>query len=111
MEKKIAAIGTVTLDSKVAIKAARTAYDALKQELKHLVTNVSLLIQAEAKYEAEVKAAIQAADKAAASEVEDKINAIGTVTAGSKEAIAAAEKAYQTLRRNRRSLLLTIKYW
>ena len=109
VEKKIAAIGTVTLDSKVAIKAARTAYDALKQELKHLVTNVSLLIQAEAKYEAEVKAAIQAADKAAASEVEDKINAIGTVTAGSKEAIAAAEKAYQTLSAEQKKLVTNYK--
>ena len=48
---KIEAIGTVTLDSKTAIKEARTAYDALTDEQKALVTNYAGLTAAEAKLE------------------------------------------------------------
>ena len=45
--EKINAIDTVTLDSKAAIEAARTAYDALTAEQKVLVANYSLLTAAE----------------------------------------------------------------
>jgi len=45
---QIAAIGTVTLDSEAAIVAARTAYDALTDAQKALVTNVATLTEAEA---------------------------------------------------------------
>ena len=44
---KIDLIGTVTKDSKTAIEAARTAYDALTSEQKTLVTNYSTLTAAE----------------------------------------------------------------
>ena len=44
---QIDAIGTVTLDSKAAIKAARAAYDALTDEQKALVTNDDVLTAAE----------------------------------------------------------------
>ena len=43
----IAGIGKVTLDSESAINAARAAYDALGEEDQKLVTNYSLLTQAE----------------------------------------------------------------
>lgn len=44
----INAIGEVTLDSETAIQAARSAYDALSDEAKVLVTNLQTLIDAEA---------------------------------------------------------------
>lgn len=47
---KIAAIGTVTRDSKAAIETARAAYDALSSESQALVSNYALLQAAEAKY-------------------------------------------------------------
>lgn len=45
--EKIAAIGTVTKDSKAAIEAARAAYDALTAEQKALVANYNVLTTAE----------------------------------------------------------------
>lgn len=50
----IGAIGEVALDSADAIEAARTAYDALTEEQKSLVTNYDVLVAAEARLE-EVK--------------------------------------------------------
>lgn len=47
VEQKIAAIGEVTLDSEEAIQAARTAYDALRQERKEQVSNYDVLVAAE----------------------------------------------------------------
>ena len=44
---KINAIGTVTLDSKAAIEAARAAYDALTADQKALVSNYNVLTAAE----------------------------------------------------------------
>ena len=49
VEKLIDAIGTVTLDSEGAIKAARDAYDALTDAQKELVGNYQTLLDAEAK--------------------------------------------------------------
>ena len=49
VEKLIDAIGTVTLDSEEAIKAARDGYDALTEEQKELVGNYQTLLDAEAK--------------------------------------------------------------
>ena len=45
--QSIDAIGTVTLESEAAITAARTAYDALSEADKALVTNYSKLTDAE----------------------------------------------------------------
>ncbi len=47
---KINAIGTVTLNSKDAIEAARAAYDALTDAQKALVTNLEALTRAEVDY-------------------------------------------------------------
>ena len=44
----IAGIGSVTLGSESAIKAARAAYDALSEDDRKLVTNYDLLVSAEA---------------------------------------------------------------
>ncbi|MBR6087411.1 MAG: hypothetical protein IKP84_05960 [Prevotella sp.] len=106
--EKITAIGEVayTEASKAKIDAARTAYDALTDAQKTLVTDadVKVLTDAEKKY-AELK---QAADEAAAQAAADKkaadaaiasINAIGTVeyTEASKAKIDAARTAYDAL--------------
>ena len=87
VEKLIDAIGTVTLDSEEAIKAARGAYDALTEEQKAQVGNYQTLLDAEAKL----------ADLQAADAVEKLIDAIGTVTLDSEEAIKAARGAYDAL--------------
>ena len=87
VEKLIDAIGTVTLDSEEAIKAARDGYDALTEEQKELVGNYQTLLDAEAKL----------ADLKAADAVEKLIDAIGTVTLDSEEAIKAARGGYDAL--------------
>ena len=87
---RIDAIGEVTLDSKDAIEAARAAYDNLTEEQKTLVTNYETLTKAEETYAA-------LADAAAVKEVEDLIDAIGTVDENSKDAIDAARAAYDAL--------------
>ena len=87
VEQLIDAIGTVTLDSEEAIKAARDGYDALTDAQKEQVGNYQTLLDAEAKL----------ADLKAADAVEKLIDAIGTVTLDSEEAIKAARGAYDAL--------------
>ena len=98
VEDKIDAIGKVTLESEQAITDARKAYDALTDAQKKLVPNVDKLTAAEQKLaELQEQAESEAADKAAAKAVEDKINAIGKVTLESEQAITDARKAYDAL--------------
>ena len=87
----IDAIGTVTLESETSINAVRTAYDALTDVQKALVTNYDVLTAAEARL-----AALKA-DKSAADAVIELIDAISTVTLSSGPAIEAARTAYDTL--------------
>ena len=104
-EEKIAAIGTVTLESEEAIAVARAAYDALTDGQKASM-DITALTEAEAKL-AELKAAAEkaAADKAAADAVTGKIEAIGTVTLESEEAIKAARAAYDALTADQKKLV------
>ena len=94
----IDAIGDVTLtdDSKAKIDAARTAYDALTDAQKALVSKLDILTDAEAKL-AQLKK--EAADKAAVDDVIAKIDAIGKVKLDkdSKAKITAARAAYDAL--------------
>ena len=85
---QIAAIGTVTKDSKTAIEAARSTYDALTDGQKAAVKNYQVLVDAEAALANILE------NEAAAQAVADQINAIGTVTKDSKTAIDAARSAY-----------------
>ena len=88
----INAIGTVTLDSEDAITTARTAYNALTNEQKALVSNYQTLEAAETRL-AELKAA-----KANADEVVSLINQIGEVSyPDSGDVIKVARDAYDTL--------------
>ena len=96
---KIAAIGTVTLESEAAIKEARAAYDALTDSQKLMVENLETLEKAEAAYKQ------LAVDQAAAKAVVDKIAAIGTVTKESEAAIKEARTAYDALTDSQKQLV------
>ena len=102
VDDKIAAIGTVayTDASKKLIDDARAAYNGLTDDQKALVTKLATLEAAEKAYEDLKKAAEkEAADKAAAKDVDDMIVAIGTVeyTDASKALIDDARAAYNGL--------------
>lgn len=97
--EKIDAIGTVTLESKAAIDAARAAYGALANEQRAQVNNLDKLTAAEDAYEALL------ADQDAAKTVSDMIDAIGTVTKESKDAIEAARAAYDALTDSQKTLV------
>ena len=56
VESKIAAIGAVTLESVASITEAREAYDALIEELKERINNLTVLTNAENAYQELVKA-------------------------------------------------------
>ena len=106
VREKIAAIGSVTLESKSAIEAARAAYDALTEEQKSLVENEEALFLAEAALNALQEAADKAAaNQAAADAVREKIAAIGSVTLESKSAIEAARTAYDALTEEQKALV------
>ena len=83
----IDAIGEVTLESEDAIVAARNAYEALTEAQQAEVKNYDKLTAAEARL----------AVLKPAKPVEDLIDAIGEVTLGSEDAIAAARNAYEAL--------------
>jgi hypothetical protein len=106
---KIDAIGTVSLQSEAAVKAARAAYDALTDEQKALLTKLDVLTAAEAKL-AELKSAAgnAAADQAAADTATAKIDAIGEVTLESEEAIKAARAAYTALTEEQKVLVSNV---
>lgn len=85
----------ITLESETKINAARTAYDALPDGLKILITNYPVLAVAE-----EQLAALKQAgeNQAAADAVEEMIQAIDeTITLNSRETIEAARTAYDAL--------------
>ena len=86
-DELILAIGTVTLDSEAAIVAAEDAVKALSPEDLEQVENIAVLESARATYDDLVLS-----DKAA--KVDAVIDAIGTVTLESGDAIAAARAAY-----------------
>ena len=87
VDDQIDAIGEVTLESESAIVAARNAYEALTEAQQAEVKNYDKLTTAEARL----------AVLKPAKPVEDLIDAIGEVTLGSEDAIAAARNAYEAL--------------
>ena len=93
VDAKIAALGEITLESKDAVKAARTAYGALTEPQKAQVKNIDVLTAAEAKLD-DLQGA---ADQDAAAAVDAKIAAIGEVTLASEAAIKEARAAYTAL--------------
>ena len=103
VSKNITNIGTVTLESEDAIKEARTAYDALTDAQKKLVSNKDVLEKAETTLK-ELQDA-KAADVKAAEEVTNKISAIGDVTLESEDAIKEARTAYDALTDTQKELV------
>ena len=106
VDAKITAIGAVTLASEQKITEARTAYGALTEAQKDLVTKLNVLTAAEKKL-AELKdqAAQAEADKKAAAAVDAKITAIGTVTLDSEQVITEARAAYEALTAAQKALV------
>ena len=91
VQELIAAIGTVTLDSKSAIDTARTAYDALNEMQQAKVSNYDVLTAAEAE--------LARLEKAAVDSVKALIDAIGDdITLSSEKAITDARTAFTALR-------------
>ncbi|MGN0546803.1 MAG: cadherin-like beta sandwich domain-containing protein [Acutalibacteraceae bacterium] len=88
VEGVISEIGDVTVDKESEIKAARTAYDALDEDLKAEVSNYQTLVTAEAEL-ARIFDAV--------ADVESKINAIGTVLLSKEDKIDDAREAYNNL--------------
>ena len=100
VDAKITAIGEeITLESKSKIEEARAAYDALTQDQKEKVTALDKLKAAEDTYnKLKEEADKEEADKAAATAVDAKINAIGEeITLESKSKIEEARAAYDAL--------------
>ena len=102
-------IGTVAIDSKAAIDAARAAYDKLTDEQKALVPAATLKVLTDAEA---ALAAIESTivDNAAAAGAVAKIDAIGTVTVDSKATIDAARAAYDALTPYQKALVPQEKY-
>lgn len=87
VEKLIDSIGTISLESKGPISAARGAYDSLSSSDKKTVSNYDKLLAAEVLYK----------EYERADAVDQKINAIGKVTLSSDALIKMARMAYETL--------------
>ena len=110
---KINAIGNVeyTETCKDKIDDANTAYEALTEDQKALVTNLNVLTNAQQTYD-NLKAAADklAADKAKADPVIAKINAIGKVeyTYACKDKIDEANNAYNALTADQKALVTNV---
>ena len=98
VEKLIANIGTVTIESKPTIDTARAAYDKLTEAQKKFVSNYGVLTAAEAKYE-------QLVNQAAADHVKELVESLTPVTLNSGKAIEAARKAFDALTPAQKKLL------
>ena len=106
VDRQIAAIGEVSLNSKAVIETARAAYDALSAEAKTLVTKLQVLTDAEAAYKELADAANQESiDMAAAAGVDELIDALGTVTLESEDDIKAARAGYESLTETQKALV------
>lgn len=97
---KIAAIGSVSLNSEASIKAARNEYDALSEEQQALITNYSVLTSAEAEYTSLVKvknceSAIEETDLSSMSDLEATLALYNALSATEKSAITKVSKLSQ----------------
>ncbi len=110
VRKAIRDLGQITLESKGAVQAARSAYDALPDEAKALVEEYGALQLAEAQLdvleskqrEEELR---QQVDQAAANAIIKAIDAIGDVNLQSEAAIKAARAGYDSLTEKQQRLV------
>ncbi len=94
IENEISAIGTVTLTSRDAIMDARAGYEALEEQQKTMVDNISVLNDAESVY-----------DRLCAEKVIDLIDGLGTIEWESGEKITIAQEAYDDLTDTQKQLV------
>ena len=97
VKEAINAIGSVTLESLDLIANAESLLNALAPELKAEIGSELLEKLAKARNDYDALVAKAEADAKAIKEVEDAINAIGTVTLESSKAIADAEGLFEAL--------------
>lgn len=91
---------------KTAIQIARSAYDDLTDEQKALVTNYQVLLEAEKTWEQlAAENEVTEEDMNMAAEVDILIDSIGDVTADSKDAITAAQLAFDSLTEIQKTLV------
>ncbi|HMM05732.1 MAG TPA: S-layer homology domain-containing protein [Clostridiales bacterium] len=99
------AVGTLTLADEDAVKAARSAYEALNETRQGLVINIATLEAAE------TKITQMTADQAAAQKVMDKIEllpAANALTLEDKDAVEAVRGAYDALNETRQGLVTNV---
>lgn len=101
VENSIRDIGTVRLESEAKIRTAEALYANLSQKNQGKVDNYGKLVEAR-KEHARLTGAVEQAKAA--------IDAIGTVTADSGDAIAAARSAYDALEADRLTKYLEDRY-
>lgn len=97
------ALDTITLEDKAQVEGARVAYDQLTEAQKELVTNYSVLVEAEKKI-----AQIDAENKAKTDAVIELINAlpaVDAITLDNQEQIDAARTAYNALSAEQKALV------
>ena len=91
-EEAIDAIGNVTAESGAQIEAAEAAVEALNDKQRDKLPNLTVLEEAQTEYETVLEE--QAVTEACVQEAENAIDAIGSVTLDSGDAIRAARAAY-----------------
>ncbi len=101
----IDAIGTVTLNSETAINRARTAYDALSEAAKALVTNYQTLVNAEMSLENLKSEADSSALREKADYVIGLISALFPLSFSSDGQVAEARAAYDALPEDAKALV------
>lgn len=90
-EEAIDRIGTVTMESKDLILEAEKLYDSLSRDARNLLDNYKVLTAARKEYD-RLEGAIKKAS--------DAIDAIGSVTLQSADAIESARSAYEALKKD-----------
>lgn len=104
--ERIDALNDITLESANDIKTARALFEELTPEQQRLVTNIDKLEKAEEELNRLLE---EDADKRKAAKVQKQIDAIGTVTLGSKDAIQKARAAYEALTPKQKQLVTNVE--
>ena len=87
----------ISLEDKASVKEARAAYDALTDEQKILITNLSELVNAEEQ--------IKRLDQEKANEIIFRIDALGEITVEDKSETEAIRAAYEVLDEDQKALV------
>ena len=97
VEDQIAQLKVTSLDDRIAVQAVRANYNRLTQAQKNLVSNYDLLTAAEEQIRNLTQQTAEEKDRAAAREVDNKIQALHVQSVKDQEAVEAARAAYDGL--------------